>query len=56
MQREVADILLREQIEKWREDYKDIFSVLYCVGEETSFASLSVYILNTAIFVTKILQ
>jgi hypothetical protein len=30
--REVSDILLREQIETWREKYGDIFSVLYCVG------------------------
>lgn len=32
-QREVADILLREQLEEWRMNYRDIFSVLYCVGE-----------------------
>jgi NAD(P)H-flavin reductase len=30
--RDVTDILLREQIETWREKYGDIFSVLYCVG------------------------
>jgi hypothetical protein len=32
-QREVADILLREQLEEWRIKYDDIFSVLYCVGK-----------------------
>jgi hypothetical protein len=32
-QREVADILLREQLEEWRIKYEDIFSVLYCVGK-----------------------
>lgn len=31
-QREVADILLRDQLEEWRIKYEDIFSVLYCVG------------------------
>jgi NAD(P)H-flavin reductase len=34
--REVTDILLREQIETWREKYSDIFSVLYCVGTYSS--------------------
>lgn len=34
--REVTDILLREQIETWREKYGDIFSVLYCVGTYSS--------------------
>lgn len=32
-QREVADILLRDQLEEWRIKYEDIFSVLYCVGK-----------------------
>jgi NAD(P)H-flavin reductase len=38
--REVTDILLREQIETWREKYSDIFSVLYCVGTYSSYGVL----------------
>ena len=40
-QREVADILLREQLEEWRSAYSDIFSVLYCVGEKSCSLILS---------------
>lgn len=39
--REVTDILLREQIEIWREQYSEIFTVLYCVGTSLGYGVLT---------------
>ena len=32
MQRTVEDILLREVLEAWQRDYRDMFKVVFCVG------------------------